>query len=129
MRMDVVEPPATGIERKRTRVTQGPKISADDCRSCGACCGPPYVADHYIDLTDTDVARLSTHYKRAHVKRGPPPALATKCTNDGVVCVALQGSLGTSVPCAIYEQRPDACRAFRPGSRACLRLRAQVGLT
>ena len=105
------------------------EVSTDDCRSCGACCGPPYVADQYIDLTDADVARLSTHYKRAHVKRRPAAALATKCTNDGVVCVALRGYLGVNVSCAIYERRPDACRAFRPGSRTCLRLRAAVGLT
>lgn len=31
-------------------------------------------------------------------------------------------------PCAVYENRPTACRNFEPGSSACLSARARFGL-
>lgn len=40
-------------------------------------------------------------------------------------CVALRGTIGDAVSCAIYEFRPDACREFAPlaavgrGDEAC----------
>ncbi len=99
-----------------------------DCRSCGACCGPPYPSGRYIDLTQLDVARLSSHYRRTHAGGGSAPALATVTGHDGVVCVALRGRIGNAVRCAIYARRPDACRRFKAGSRACLRLRKHAAL-
>jgi Fe-S-cluster containining protein len=103
------------------------EIGADDCRSCGACCGPPYPADSYIDLTPLDLARLSRGDRR-HLAEGNAPALATAVTDDGVVCSALRGRIGTRVRCTIYERRPDACRRFEPGSRGCRRMRAHAAL-
>jgi hypothetical protein len=102
-------------------------IDAEDCRSCGACCGPPYPAERYIDLTALDLARLSPHYRRTHAG-GAGPALGTRLAADGVVCVALRGRIGERVRCAIYERRPDACRRFEPGSRGCRRMRAHAAL-
>jgi Fe-S-cluster containining protein len=103
-------------------------VDSDDCRSCGACCGPPYPFDRYIDLTQIDLARLSPRDRRAFVCGGDSPALATTVTDDGAVCVALRGRIGQAVACAIYERRPGACRRFRPGSAACLRMRDAAGL-
>jgi len=103
-------------------------VTAADCRTCGACCGPPYVAPTYIDLTPLDLTRLTPYYRRRYVGRARGPALATTMTRDGSVCVALRGRLGVRVACAIYARRPGACRRFKPGSRACLRLRAGVGV-
>jgi len=54
--------------------------------------------------------------------------MKTKTTEDGIVCVALRGQIGTRVRCAIYERRPGACRRFRPGSRGCLSMRAYAGI-
>ena len=104
------------------------KLTSDDCRSCGACCGPPYTAQTYIDLTSLDLARLSTAQRRAYVAPGSA-ALATTQTEDGILCVALRGRIGTRVACAIYARRPGACRRFTPGSRACRRLRTYAGFT
>jgi len=104
-----------------------PALNAGDCRSCGACCGPPYVAPTYVDLTALDAARLSAAQRRAYVAPGTT-ALKTAHTGDGIICVALRGRIGTRVSCAIYERRPDACRRFKPGSRACRRLRAYAGI-
>lgn len=102
-------------------------LTGDDCRSCGACCGPPYVAPTYIDLTAAEAARLTAPERRAYVAPGTA-ALATRHTDDGVICVALRGRLGTDVACAIYDRRPDACRRFVPGSRPCRRLRAYAAI-
>lgn len=44
-------------------------------------------------------------------------------------CAALTGSVGTSVGCSIYEDRPAACRAFTAGSPLCLEARAAAGLS
>jgi len=49
-------------------------------------------------------------------------------------CVALEGVIGESVSCSIYEKRPDCCRAFQASfedgtkNEACDRARASKGL-
>jgi Fe-S-cluster containining protein len=72
--------------------------------------------------------RLSAAQRRRFVRGIRRPALATTLSADGIVCVALRGRVGTRVCCAIYERRPGACRRFAPGSRACLRMRRDVGI-
>lgn len=104
------------------------RLTEKDCQACGACCGPPYVAPTYIDLTRDDVRRLPRGYRLRYVTKNSAPALQTKTTEDGIVCVALRGRIGTRVSCAIYERRPDACRRFLPGSRKCLALRAYAAI-
>jgi Fe-S-cluster containining protein len=106
----------------------GPPVTAADCRRCGACCGPPYIAKTYIDLTPLDVSRLTPAQRTRYVIGVRRPALATTHTADGVVCVALRGRVGIRVSCGLYARRPGACRRFEPGSRACLAMRADVGV-
>ena len=49
-------------------------------------------------------------------------------------CIALEGEVGKSVACTIYEQRPGPCRDFAPyaslgiGDDACDRARRRHGL-
>jgi Fe-S-cluster containining protein len=50
-----------------------------------------------------------------------------KTTNNR--CVALTGKVGCNVGCSIYHNRPNACRAFVPGSTLCLEAREAAGLT
>jgi hypothetical protein len=78
-----------------------------DCRTCGACCGPPADYEHYVDLIDVDVKRLSPGFRRhaVHELRLPPAlaaldepphlSLKTKRNENGVVCVALRGRVGS----------------------------------
>jgi Fe-S-cluster containining protein len=110
-------------------------VTAADCGTCGACCGPPYLATTYIDLTVLDLARLRPVERRRMVKgtrwarrKAARSALTTVHTDDGVVCVALRGRMGAGVSCAVYARRPEACRRFAPGSRACRAMRADVGI-
>jgi len=50
------------------------KITADDCRSCGACCvangdGGDVLAHGYADLTLEDVERMTPHETRPDICR------------------------------------------------------------
>jgi Fe-S-cluster containining protein len=91
----------------------------DICRSCGACCS--YSADwpRFSLESEADLARI-------------PPELidegqgGMRC--DGTRCAALVGTVGRSTACAIYEARPDVCRACVPGDGACQEARRHFGL-
>jgi Fe-S-cluster containining protein len=50
-----------------------------------------------------------------------------KTTNNR--CVALAGEVGCGVSCSIYNNRPNACRAFVAGSQLCLEARAAAGIS
>ena len=105
-----------------------------DCRTCGACCGPSEDQSLFVDVTARDVARLSRRYARmsTHHRGGMVSsslALPTKRNHNGVVCVALRGTVGKRVSCAIYDRRPTACReAIKPGDRNCRALRRELGI-
>jgi Fe-S-cluster containining protein len=73
-----------------------------------------------------------------------PPELTIKITPHLVAmqgtlqspprCTALEGDIGQTVSCKIYEQRPSPCREFRPSwedgdrSERCDQARAAHGL-
>ena len=79
------------------------------CQACGACCATYRVA---FSLHETDEA----------VAGGVPLDLTEKldagsCCMCGTRdaprrCVALAGTVGHSVRCTIYDQRPSPCRLF-----------------
>jgi len=91
----------------------------DICRSCGACCS--YSADwpRFSLESEADLARI-------------PPELidegqgGMRC--NGTRCAALLGTVARSTGCAIYEARPDVCRACMPGDGACQEARRHFGL-
>lgn len=47
----------------------------------------------------------------------------------GARCSALSGEVGKSTSCAIYEIRPDVCRACVPGGGDCRMARLAFGLS
>jgi uncharacterized protein len=85
------------------------------CTHCGACC----VTYHVLFLgTELD-----------SVPGGMVPAAFAESINDREVCMrgtrvrprrclALQGTIGADVSCAIYANRPSPCRAFGPEAAA-----------
>lgn len=83
-----------------------------DCVSCGACCFSRN--PRYLQLLAWDAARAL-----------PPESLFAE---EGRVfvkfecghCTHLDLSGGKAV-CAVYADRPEACRAFRAGSFECLK--------
>ena len=50
-----------------------------------------------------------------------------RCSGDR--CDALQGEIGKSTACSIYDIRPDVCRACEPGDDACNMARRRFGMT
>jgi uncharacterized protein len=101
------------------------------CTTCGACCVTYRVSFHRHEL-DSEPG-------------GWVPAAFTEMMKDGCVCMrgtkyrprrclALRGSIGVDVSCAIYPQRPSPCRTFTPeagaghGDAACGDARRLHGL-
>ncbi|MFT4000379.1 MAG: YkgJ family cysteine cluster protein [Rhizobium sp.] len=90
-----------------------------DCQTCGACCS--FSSDWPRFSTETD----------AHLDSLPPHFVAEdeqgmRCY--GARCSALEGRVGSSTSCSIYDLRPDVCRACTPGDGACLQARSSFGL-
>lgn len=87
------------------------------CMSCGACCAYSHDWPEFTDgdddliipdaLLDLEVGRM-------------------KCTGDR--CNALDGDIGVSVRCTVYEQRPRVCREFTPLPVNCDPVRKWLGL-
>jgi Fe-S-cluster containining protein len=60
----------------------------------------------------------------AAMQRTDYPLLKTQ----GNRCCALRGTVGQSVSCSIYQDRPRACQQFQPGSPLCLEARKALNL-
>jgi uncharacterized protein len=76
-----------------------------DCQSCGACCAwdsswPEVWSNDDVpeEYLDEDGFTIQCHGNR---------------------CSALEGIVGISVRCLIYDRRPIVCRQFEPGSMDC----------
>jgi Fe-S-cluster containining protein len=98
-----------------------------DCRVCGACCAPEFDSPFYVTIRARDRERLEPRWRDRNTAR---ESLLTRLDGAGrCVCVALRGTVGRRVSCAIYERRPDECRRFEAGSAECDKARAQAGIT
>ena len=83
-----------------------------DCRSCGACC----VEAGAVILADEDDVPMPLVQHVANLR-----CMVTEGTSFR--CAALLGTVGRSVGCGIYEDRPGVCRSFEAGSDECLSAR------
>ena len=111
------------------------KLTSADCRACGACClgGYDVATSGWADCTIEDVKRMSRAVRAKLINadgRGwSPPATPTVMTKKfGAVCTFLRGTPGKRCSCRIYATRPNVCRTFLPGSRACRTARTEIGL-
>jgi Fe-S-cluster containining protein len=90
-------------------------LAAEDasslCQSCGACCAYSAEWPRFSLESEAVLARI-------------PPALVDEGRGrmrcEGNRCAALQGEVGKSTRCSIYDRRPDVCRACMPGDPECL---------
>ncbi len=102
------------------------KVREDEpplCTSCGACCFselPEYVRVWGVDydrFSDTQVQAYSVF-------------IGNKCylrLEDGHCAALTIDPILKTFHCAMYEQRPDACRALERGSGMCRADRAEKG--
>lgn len=99
-----------------------------DCIACGACCfasGESLIA---VSLTDSDLQRLHPDEFGAVVPFRDFLCFEAKPAQDGKgPCVFLDGTRG-DCRCSIYERRPDACRTYEVGAKACLSARRRAGI-
>jgi Fe-S-cluster containining protein len=101
------------------------------CQSCGACCAAYRVAFHW---SEADAAAGGT-VPVASVVRWDAHRVALRGTDRREPrCDQLEGTVGVSVHCAIYPQRPSPCRELEPAwvagrpSPQCDRARERYGL-
>jgi Fe-S-cluster containining protein len=89
------------------------------CRSCGACCAYSREWPRFSLEDDATLALIP----RAYVDDGEA---AMRCNGDR--CAALVGEVGVATSCAVYDVRPDVCRACEPGDGACVTARHRFGM-
>jgi Fe-S-cluster containining protein len=105
-----------------------------DCQTCGACCCNPAEnrAEGYRDYVPVEA---SARLLRRRQLLGRYTVLNErgerhlKLVGAEERCAALEGALGGRVRCAIYLDRPAACRKVDPGSARCLQYRSERGIT
>ena len=105
-----------------------------DCQRCGACCCNPAEnrAEGYPDYVPVEAASRLLRRRRILGRYTVVNARAErhlKLVGSEERCAALEGALGQSVRCAIYADRPAACRRVEAGSARCLQYRAERGIT
>jgi Fe-S-cluster containining protein len=102
------------------------------CQRCGACCALYRVALQGSETSDsldgTLPVELTVEFgKNKRVMKG----------TDGLKkrCIALEGTVGASVTCLVYDRRPSVCRSFfatweieRGDNPLCDRARAIYGM-
>jgi Fe-S-cluster containining protein len=114
------------------------KITADDCRSCGACCvsagsGEDVLDYGYADLTEEDVAQVSPRVRAQlmEISVGGETRHATRAKQlptGAHACRYLRGTPGQRCSCSIYATRPEICQSFRVGGATCQAARRAAGI-
>lgn len=100
-----------------------------NCVECGACCIDPCPdgSGTYVDVTVADLKRLgktnAKYVKELNGRHGKERealiAIRSVYQDGGTRCVFLEGEVGKSVGCKVYDKRPAVCSKFKPGSRSC----------
>ncbi|MFY7864028.1 YkgJ family cysteine cluster protein [Roseateles sp.] len=93
---------------------------SNPCQQCGACCACFRVSFYWAeapDLPDSLTEHLGSHF-----------ACMAGTNQTQPRCQALQGEVGQAVSCAVYVQRPNACREVQVGDEKCQRARHAHGL-
>ena len=89
------------------------------CRTCGACCSFSRDWPRFTTEDDAALDRIPHEFTDHRLGR-------MRCNGDR--CTALEGIVGQSTSCAVYDVRPDVCRACQPGDDACLVARKRFAL-
>lgn len=80
------------------------------CDRCGACCEEFFLPAAHVFATDSDHGRwLRLHANIARETWGEEMRFECKCT-----------ALTAEGKCGIYNERPEMCREFEPGSNDCV---------
>ena len=123
-------PPQLVTEDLPTKVSKNIVTPADapvpDCLTCGACCGSMLcVAVSPTDETDAEhYWNITTNGERGEITVDR----YLRRSGETLACANLGGTIGESVACQIYEQRPQMCHVFEAGSDKCHAIRRAYGI-
>jgi uncharacterized protein len=87
-----------------------------DCKSCGACCCFKW-SWPVLRRDRSDAVNIPKEMVRSDF-----PLMKTIDNR----CIALDGKVGKSVCCKVYNDRPNSCRQFELGSDLCKEARKKV---
>ncbi|UCF65989.1 MAG: YkgJ family cysteine cluster protein [bacterium] len=79
------------------------------CLTCGACCAFFRVSFYWAEADDASEGGIPVHLTE---DLGPFRRVMKGTNVVQPRCVALEGTIGNSVLCSIYENRPSVCRTF-----------------
>ena len=106
-------------------------VALNPCMSCGACCVAFRASFYWAEADDTMEGGVPVNLT-VNVNAFRRAMRQTNTHNQH--CIALYGTLGQKVHCAIYEHRPSVCRNFEPSWKSgihnprCNKARAIFGL-
>lgn len=103
-----------------------------DCLSCGACCcNPAHNAEagfvDYVEVDPRGALFRRTGLLLRYAVQNAQGEWHLRLAPDGS-CLALVGTPGVQVRCAVYPVRPPGCRRVEPGDDECRRARAERGV-
>jgi len=81
--------------------------SDNPCLSCGACCAHYRVSFYWAEADDVTPGGVPAELTE---KLGGVRLVMKGTNRSDPRCAALTGELGRRVDCAIYPERPQACR-------------------
>lgn len=100
------------------------------CQKCGACCSSYRVSFHWSETLED-----SFNVPAELTVKVTPHMTALKYQNPkNMRCLSLEGTIGKSVGCKIYDRRPSPCRNFKASyedgfhNQRCDEARANMGL-
>lgn len=139
------------ITREREDIGPSPIVAPSDsvreeyaakCQTCGACCSyyaygvrrikadGPIANDSRFAYFGIGVLTYQWPDGQKQTVRTSNYWMRVKYSRDKTKwprCAALTGTIGVSVTCSIYEDRPRTCRVFEPGSEQCVNIRKWAG--
>lgn len=99
--------------------------TSDVCQDCGACCAH-YRVSFYWGESDAHPGGTVPRHMTIPIT---PHRIAMRGTEQSPVrCMALEGSVGDKVGCAIYPLRSATCRDFAACTPECDKARGAYGL-
>lgn len=90
------------------------------CVQCGACCSHFRVSFYWAEGEGLPSQLVQARTAVLACLRGTDQAKPR--------CAALEGTVGQSVRCTVYDQRPSPCRELQAGDGQCARARQVHGL-
>ena len=96
-----------------------------DCQTCGACCAYFRVSFYWAETDAHPEGKVPQEMTKAI---SPHHVAMLGTTTKPTRCHALDGKIGKSVGCNIYEKRSSTCREFEMGTEACINARSVHGL-